>query len=117
MPLLRSRAHSPSRASKNWLPYGASKAAVEYVADGLRSELRDRRARVIVARLGTVETPFRAGFDRERAVAMLKRWQEIGMPSPNRGSDRMPPEQVARAIVECPSEPFNPFVEQISLNH
>lgn len=105
-----------AQATPHLLPYGASKAALEYISDGLRSELRDRQARVIVARLGTVETPFRAGFDRERAVAMVKHWQEIGMASPNRGSDRMPPEQVARAIVDCLSEPFNPFVEQISLS-
>src|SRR5262249_49646956 len=34
------------------LPYGASKLALEYVADGLRIELRARNVRVVTVRLG-----------------------------------------------------------------
>ena len=99
------------------LPYGASKRAIEYMADGLRSELRSLGARVLTVRLGAVETAFRSGFDRERSVAMVKFWQEIGMGSPNRGGDRMPPEQVARAIADCLSEPMSPYVETIDLRN
>ncbi|MBW2424879.1 MAG: SDR family NAD(P)-dependent oxidoreductase [Deltaproteobacteria bacterium] len=99
------------------LPYGASKRALEYVADGLRSELRDRQARVLTVRLGAVETPFRSDFDMERAVAMVKFWQQAGMASPNRGGDRMPPERVAAAIADCLADPFSPFVELLDLRN
>jgi len=99
------------------LPYGASKRAVEYVADGLRSELRDRQARVLTVRLGAVETPFRSDFDVERAQAMVKFWREAGMASPNRGSDRMPPETVAAAVADCLGKPFSPFVELLDLRN
>ncbi|MBJ18443.1 MAG: SDR family NAD(P)-dependent oxidoreductase [bacterium] len=99
------------------LPYGASKLAVEYVADGLRSELRALNAHVLTVRLGVVETPFRSAFEKGRALAMVKFWQEVGMGSPNRGGDRMAPEQVARAIAECLVKPMNPFVELLDLRN
>jgi NAD(P)-dependent dehydrogenase (short-subunit alcohol dehydrogenase family) len=99
------------------LPYGASKLALEYMAEGLRTELRGRRARVLTVRLGTVETPFRSDFERERTVAMVKFWQEVGMASPNRGGDRMPPEKVAAAVADCLSEPLSPFVELLDLRN
>lgn len=97
------------------LPYGASKRAVEYVAEGLRSELHDRGVRVVIARLGVVETPFRAGFSGERAAAMVRHWQEVGMASPNRGRDRMPADEVAASIADCLTEPRSRFVEELRL--
>lgn len=99
------------------LPYGASKLALEYVASGLRSELRSINARVLTVRLGAVETPFRSEFKHERAMAMAKFWKESGLASPNRGGNRMAPEQIARAIADCLIEPMNPYVETVELRN
>ena len=99
------------------LPYGASKRAIEYAADGLRAELRARGARVLTVRLGAVETPFRSEFETDRAVAMVQFWREAGLASPNRGGERMPAEQVARAIVSCLSGPMTPYAEFLDLRN
>lgn len=43
---------------KNWSIYSASKFAVEGFSESIRDDLRDKKIKLTVLRLGSVDTPF-----------------------------------------------------------
>lgn len=61
------------------LTYGATKAAVEYLAAGLRLELVGTGVRVTVARLGPTLTEFGADWDMGAVGPMMRAWKQHGV--------------------------------------
>lgn len=61
------------------LTYGATKAAVEYVAAGLRLELAGTGVRVTVARLGPTLTEFGTDWDMDAVGPMMRSWKQHGV--------------------------------------
>lgn len=70
---------SSETAAKPWpqnLPYGASKAALEHVARGLRLELAGTGTRTSIVQLGPAESEFGFGWDPERIEEARRAWGE-----------------------------------------
>ena len=103
-----------ARPIPHLLPYGASKLALEYLADGLRLELEAQAVRVVTARIGPVETPFRSHFETDRTAAMVEAWQTAGVALPRR--QRMDPDRVADAIADSLDTRESPYLERLELN-
>lgn len=59
----------------NMLPYGASKAGLEYIAEGLRAELVDTGTRVSTVRLGPTETEFGDRWPGRAAAELWRVWE------------------------------------------
>lgn len=95
------------------LPYGASKAAIEFMARGLRRELHDTQIRVTILRLGTTDTEFRHNFDPQTAAHMMRLWEQTGIPRPRGG--RMSPRSVATVIAQTLATPSDTYIEMLDL--
>lgn len=94
------------------LTYGATKAAVEYVAAGLRLELAGTGVRVTVARLGPALTEFGAGWDMDAVGPMMKAWHRHGIiPHPA----VLEPADIAAAVVSAVTLPPEVEARVISL--
>jgi len=78
------------------LPYGASKAAVEHIARGLRLELEGTGARVSIIQLGPAQSEFGFGWEPERMKEALAAWNEARVWS---HPAMMAAEDVARGVV------------------
>lgn len=61
------------------LTYGATKAAVEYVAAGLRLELAGTGVRVTVARLGPTQTEFGTDWEPAAVGPLMRAWKRHGV--------------------------------------
>lgn len=61
------------------LTYGATKAAVEYVASGLRLELAGTGVRATVARLGPTLTEFGTDWDPAAVGPLMRAWKRHGV--------------------------------------
>ncbi len=93
---------SVERPVPHMLPYGMAKAAVEYLAEGLRIETAGRDIRITTLRLGPAMSEFGAGFDQERAIEMLNAWNAAGI---NMQGALLSGEQVAEAVLHAVSAP------------
>jgi NADP-dependent 3-hydroxy acid dehydrogenase YdfG len=92
------------RPYPNLLTYGATKAAVEYAAEGMRLEVAGTGTRIITVRLGPVESEFGDGFDPAQAVALMRQWKRHGVHA-DVGMTKLPAADVAsvlRQTVELP---------------
>lgn len=92
------------RPYPNLLTYGATKAAVEYAAAGLRLETAGTGTRVMTFRLGPAESEFGEGFDPAQAMALMRQWKRHGVHA-DVGMAKLPADDVAgvvRRTVELP---------------
>jgi len=90
---------SSETAARPWpqnLPYGASKAALEHLARGLRLELAGTGTRISVIQLGPAESEFGFGWDPEKTEAATLAWAESRVLL---HGAMMKPEEVADGVV------------------
>lgn len=78
------------------LPYGATKAAVEYLATGLDVELGGTGIRVSTVRLGPTVSEFNTSWPDEDMIAFMEAWQRLGI---TEDFNYVPTDVVARAVV------------------
>ena len=93
--------------------YGASKAAFEFVARGLRRELVGTGSRVMVMQAGATDTEFRTHFDPQDVRTMLAAWENAGIPKPL--GRRLTPECVARSISYAVNAPHHVLHDRIDV--
>jgi len=96
---------SSETASRPWphnLPYGASKAALEHLARGLRLELAGTGTRTSIIQLGPAESEFGFGWDPERTAEATRAWVEARV-LPHHAM--MSAEEVASAVVLAATAP------------
>ena len=90
---------SSETASRPWpqnLPYGASKAAIELIARGLRLEIDDSGNRISIVQLGPAFSEFGFGWDPAKMASVTAAWNESRVLT---HPGMMAPEEVARAVV------------------
>ena len=78
------------------LSYGASKAAIELIAQGLRLELGESRARVSIVQLGPADSEFGFSWTPESMAEATKVWIQAGVWT---HAGTMAAEEVARGVV------------------
>lgn len=94
------------------LTYGATKAAVEYIAAGLRLELAGTGVRVTVARLGPALTEFGAAWKMDAVGPMMRSWHLHGIiPFPA----VLEPADIATAVVAAVALPPEVETRVVSL--
>lgn len=93
--------------------YGATKAAVEYVARGLAYEVEGRGIRVTTIRVGPTLTDFAGDWGpREEFLELVQRWQRFGS---QRHWGVLQPADVARAVVAAVTAAPGTHVDTIEL--
>lgn len=90
------------KASPGFAIYSASKYAVRGLSDSLRMELRDLGVRVLCVHPGMTETGF------------FERFGHTPVP-PKEGLSLMPPEHVARTIVEALALPAETAINELTI--
>ncbi|MHB8669123.1 MAG: SDR family oxidoreductase [Acidimicrobiales bacterium] len=96
---------SSEAASQPWphlLPYGCSKAALEYLSTGLDAELEGTGIRVSTVRIGPSVSEWNLNWTEEEGRAALEVWQEFGL---MRNFDYLEPATVADAVVMALTAP------------
>jgi len=78
------------------LCYGASKAAIELIARGLRLELAETGNRVSIVQLGPAQSEFGFGWEPVRMAEAIRAWSEARVWT---HPGTMTAEDVARAVV------------------
>lgn len=79
------------------LVYGATKAAIEYVARGLDVELGGTGIRVAVVRLGPTVSEFNSGWADEDMIGFMHAWERLGLG--RQDFNYIPAEVAAQAVV------------------
>lgn len=106
-----------SEQVRNELPhlvhYGASKKALEFIARGIQKELRNQGCRCIVMQVGATETEFSSHFEMESAIAMIKAWEEVGIPIPL--GHRLESSAVASMIAAVLNMPRHSVIDRLDI--
>lgn len=95
------------------LVYGATKAAVEYVARGLDVELGGTGIRVATIRLGPTVSEFNTGWDDADMVGFMEAWQRLGLGEQD--FNYIPAEAAAQAVVTAVTSPPGTKVSLLSV--
>lgn len=85
------------------LVYGATKAAVEYVARGLDVELGGTGIRVATVRLGPTVSEFNTGWTDDDMVGFMLAWERLGLGKQD--FNYIPAEVAAQAVVTAVTAP------------
>jgi NADP-dependent 3-hydroxy acid dehydrogenase YdfG len=88
---------SVHEAYPHMLVYGATKAAIEYVAGGLDVELGGTGIRVSTVRLGPTVSEFNTGWDDADMVGFMEAWERLGLG--RQDFNYIPAEAAAGAVV------------------
>jgi NADP-dependent 3-hydroxy acid dehydrogenase YdfG len=94
------------------LPYGATKAAIEYVARGLDVELGGSGIRVSTVRLGPTVSEFNTGFTDEDMIGFMKAWERLGL---KQDFNYIPADSVAHAVITAVTAPRGTKVSEMSV--
>jgi NADP-dependent 3-hydroxy acid dehydrogenase YdfG len=95
------------------LVYGATKAAVEYVARGLDVELGGTGIRVATVRLGPTVSEFNTGWDDADMIGFMEAWQRLGLGEQD--FNYIPAEVAAQAVVTAVTAPAGSKVSVLSV--
>jgi NADP-dependent 3-hydroxy acid dehydrogenase YdfG len=104
---------SVHEAYPHMLPYGASKAAIEYVARGLDVELGDTGIRTSVIRLGPTVSEFNTNWTDEDMVGFMLAWERLGLG--RQDFNYIPVEIAAQAVVTAVTAPPGSKVSMLSV--
>jgi NADP-dependent 3-hydroxy acid dehydrogenase YdfG len=94
------------------LTYGATKAAIEYVAQGLDVELGGTGIRVSTVRLGPTVSEFNTNWPDEDLIAFMHAWERLGL---KQDFNYIPAEAVAQAVVTAVTAPRGTKVSLLSV--
>lgn len=94
---------SVHEAYPHMLVYGATKAAVEYVARGLDVELGGSGIRVAVVRLGPTVSEFNTGWSDADMIGFMEAWERLGLG--RQDFNYIPAEVAAEAVVSAVTAP------------
>jgi NADP-dependent 3-hydroxy acid dehydrogenase YdfG len=104
---------SVHEAYPHMLPYGASKAAIEYVARGLDVELGGTGIRVSIVRLGPTVSEFNTNWTDEDMVGFMLAWERLGLGKQD--FNYIPVEIAAQAVVTAVTAPPGSKVSELSV--
>jgi NADP-dependent 3-hydroxy acid dehydrogenase YdfG len=104
---------SVHEAYPHMVVYGATKAAVEYVAQGLDVELGSSGIRVSVVRLGPTVSEFNTGWDDDDMIGFMKAWERLGLG--RQDFNYLPTEVAAQAVVTAVTSPPGSKVSLLSV--
>lgn len=94
------------------LVYGATKAAVEYLATGLDVELGGTGIRISTVRLGPTVSEFNTNWPDEDMIAFMHAYERLGI---KEDFNYIPAEHVARAVVTAVTAPKGTKVSLLSV--
>lgn len=94
------------------LTYGATKAAIEYVARGLDVELGGTGIRVTTVRLGPTVSEFNTTWSDEDMIGFMRAWERLGL---KQDFNYIPAEAVGHAVVTAVTAPRGTKVSEISV--
>ncbi len=94
------------------LTYGATKAAIEYVAAGLDVELSGTGIRISTVRLGPTISEFNTSWPDEDMIAFMHAYERLGI---KEDFNYIPAEHVARAVVTAVTAPRGTKVSVLSV--
>lgn len=94
------------------LTYGATKAAIEYVARGLDVELAGTGIRVTTVRLGPTVSEFNTSWSDEDMIAFMHAWERLGL---KQDFNYIPAEAVGHAVVTAVTAPRGTKVSELSV--
>lgn len=103
---------SVQKSYPHMLTYGATKAAVEYVAAGLDVELAGTGIRSSIIRIGPTTSEFNTGWPDEDLIAFMNAWQRLGL---KEDFNYLPAEHVAEAVVAAVTAPKGTKVSLLSV--
>jgi NADP-dependent 3-hydroxy acid dehydrogenase YdfG len=104
---------SVHEAYPHMLVYGATKAAIEYVARGLDVELGGTGIRVAVVRLGPTVSEFNTGWEDDDMVGFMEAWERLGLG--RQDFNYIPAEVAAQAVVTAVTAPVGSKVSLLSV--
>ncbi|MDZ7731938.1 MAG: SDR family NAD(P)-dependent oxidoreductase [Acidimicrobiia bacterium] len=99
-------------AYPHMLTYGATKAAVEYLAAGLDVELGGTGIRVSTVRLGPTVSEFNTSWPDEDMIGFMRAWERLGL---KQDFNYIPAEAVAGAVVTAVTAPRGSKVSLFSV--
>ncbi|MEZ5144955.1 MAG: SDR family NAD(P)-dependent oxidoreductase [Acidimicrobiales bacterium] len=94
------------------LTYGATKAAVEYLAAGLDVELAGTGIRSTIVRLGPTVSEFNTGWTDEDMIGFMQAWERLGI---REDFNYIPAEAAAHAVVTAVTAPRGTKVSLLSV--
>ncbi|MCX7621446.1 MAG: SDR family NAD(P)-dependent oxidoreductase [Acidimicrobiales bacterium] len=94
------------------LTYGATKAAIEYVAAGLDVELGGTGIRISTIRLGPTVSEFNTNWPAEDMIAFMHAWERLGL---KEDFNYIPAESAAAAVVAAVTAPRGTKVSLLSV--
>src|SRR5262245_15178219 len=104
---------SVHEAYPHMLVYGATKAAIEYVARGLDVELGGTGIRVATVRLGPTVSEFNTGWDDADMIGFMQAWERLGLG--RQDFNYIPAEVAAQAVVTAVTAPAGSKVSLLSV--
>jgi NADP-dependent 3-hydroxy acid dehydrogenase YdfG len=94
------------------LTYGATKAAIEYLAAGLDVELGGTGVRITTVRLGPTVSEFNTSWPEEDLIGFMHAWERLGI---RQDFNYIPTEAAARAVVTAVTAPRGTKVSLLSV--